>query len=80
MTKFQVGDKVKINAKPENWPASTEFSLLGAEGTVCLWVDWPEAMDPYSAFVYVKVDKAGDEGKVNEGACMLFHEHTLEKI
>ena len=80
MTKFQVGDKVKINAKPENWPACTEFTLLGAEGTVCLWVDWPEAMDPYSEFVYVKVDMASDEGKVNESAYMLFHEHTLDKI
>ena len=80
MAEFQVGDKVKINAKPENWPACTKFTLLGAEGTVCLWVDWPEAMDPYGRFVYVKVDRAGDEGKVNEGAYMLFHEHTLEKI
>jgi hypothetical protein len=44
------------------------------------WVDWPQAMDPYSEFVYVKVDKAGDKGKVNEGAYMLFHGQTLEKI
>jgi hypothetical protein len=80
MTKFQVGDKVKINAPPENWPACTEFTLMDAEGTVSLWVDWPEAMDPYSEFVYVKVDKASGKGKVNEGAYMLFHEHTLEKI
>ena len=78
MTKFQVGDKVKVNAAPENWPACTAFTLLGAECTVSLWVDWPEAMDPYSEFVYVKIEKAS--GKVNEGAYMLFHEHTLEKI
>jgi hypothetical protein len=37
-------------------------------------------MDPYSEFVYVKVDKASGEGKVNEGAYMVFHKHTLEKI
>jgi hypothetical protein len=80
MAKFKVGDKVKINAEPVNWPACSEFTLLGAEGTVSLWVDWPEAMDLYSDFVYVKVDKAGDKGKVNEDAYMLFHEHTLEKI
>jgi hypothetical protein len=80
MATFKVGDKVKIKAKPENWPPCTEFTLLGAEGTVGIWVDWPEAMDPYSDFIYVKIDKASGEGKVNEGAYMLFHEHTLEKI
>lgn len=80
MAEFKVGDKVKIKAKPENWPACTEFTLLGAEGTVSQWVDWPEAMEPYSDFIYVKVDKTSAEGKVNEGAYMLFHEHTLEKL
>jgi hypothetical protein len=80
MARFQVGEKVRIKAEPENWPACTQFTLLGAEGTASLWVDWPEAMDPYSGFVYVRVDKAIDEGKVNEGAYMVFHEHTLEKI
>ncbi len=80
MAKFQVGDKVRVKAKPENWPACTEFTLLGAEGTTCLWVDWPEAMDPYSEFTYVRIDRASGEGKVNEGAYMVFHEHTLEKI
>jgi hypothetical protein len=49
MTKFQVGDKVKVNAPPVNWPACTKFTLLGAECIVGLWVDWPEAMDPYVA-------------------------------
>lgn len=80
MTRFQVGDKVKVNALPENWPACTAFTLLGAEGAVSLWVDWPEAMDPYGEFVYVKIEKAGGEGQVNQGAHMLFHEHTLEKL
>lgn len=80
MAKFQVGDTVRVIAQPENWPDCTEFTLLGAEGDVCLWVDWPEAMDPYSEFVYVRVDKTPPEGKVNEGAYMLFHEHALEKI
>lgn len=80
MAKFEVGDKVKVTAKPENWPACTEFTLLGAEGFVNLWVDWPEAMDPYSPFVYVRVDRTPREGKGNEGAYMLFHEHMLEKI
>ena len=80
MAKFKVGDKVKVKAKPENWPDSTEFTLIGAEGTVSLWVDWPEAMDPYSEFVYVKLEKTSDKGKVNKGAYMIFHEHTLEKI
>jgi hypothetical protein len=80
MAKFKVGDKVKINAKPDNWPACTEFTLLGAEGTVGLWVDWPEAMDPYSEYIYVRIDKASGKGKVYEGANMLFHEHTLKKI
>jgi hypothetical protein len=80
MAKFKVGDKVKVNAAPENWPASTKFTLLGAEGTVGLWVDWPEAMDPYSEYVYVMIDKASGAGKVDEGAYMIFHEHTLKKI
>jgi hypothetical protein len=80
MAEFKVGDKVKVQGKPVNWPACTEFTLLGAEGTVSLWVDWPEAMDPYSNFIYVKVDKTGSEGKVNEGAYMVFHKDTLEKI
>lgn len=80
MAKFKVGDKVKISTKPDNWPGCTKFNLLGAEGTVSLWVDWPQAMDPYSEYVYVRIDKATDAGKVNEGAYMIFHEHTLKKV
>ncbi len=80
MVEFKVGDKVRVRGEPEHWPACTEFTLLGAEGTVCLWVDWPEAMDPYDDFVYVRVDKATGAGKVNQGAYMLFHQHTLERI
>ncbi len=80
MAKFNVGDRVRVKAKPDNWPECTEFKLLGAEGTVGCWVDWPEAMDPYSEYVYVKMDKISGEGKVYEGAAMLFHDHTLEKI
>ena len=37
-------------------------------------------MDPYSEFVFVKVDKDSGKGKANKGAYMIFHEHTLEKI
>lgn len=80
MAKFEVGDKVKISAKPDDWPTCTEFTLLGAEGTVSVWVDWPEAMDPYREYVYVRIDKTGGKAKVNEGAYMIFHEHTLKKI
>jgi hypothetical protein len=80
MAEFEVGEKVRIKTEPVNWPDCTEFTLLGAEGTVSLWVDWPEAMNPYSEFVYVKVDRASGAGKVNEGAYMLFHEHTLGKM
>jgi hypothetical protein len=80
MAKFNVGDRVKVKGKPEGWPPCTEFTLLGAEGTVSLWVDWPEAMDPYEDFVYIKVDKTGAEGKVNEGACMVFRKDTLEPL
>jgi hypothetical protein len=80
MARFKVGDRVRVKAKPVHWPACTEFTLLGAEGTVGLWVDWPEAMEPYGEFTYVKVEKTGREGKANEGAAMLFHEDTLEKI
>jgi hypothetical protein len=79
MAEFNVGDKVKVKARPINWPACTEFTLLGAEGTVSLWVDWPEAMGPYHDFVYVRVEKTGSQGKVNEGAYMLFDKDTLEK-
>ena len=80
MAKFKIGDKVRINASPDNWPECTKFTLLGAEGTVGLWVDWPEAMDSYSEYIYVKIDKACGDGKVYEGANMLFHEHTLRKM
>lgn len=80
MAEFKVGDKVRIKSQPVNWPPCTEFTLLGAEGTASLWVDWQEAMEPYSEFVYVKIDQANGEGKVNEGAYMIFHEFTLEKI
>jgi len=80
MAKFNIGEKVKVKAKPENWPDCTDFTLLGAECTVCLWVDWPEAMDPYNDFIYVKVEKTGDNGKANEGAYLIFQEHTLEKL
>jgi hypothetical protein len=37
-------------------------------------------MDPYEDFVYIKVDKTGAEGKVNEGACMVFRKDTLEPL
>jgi len=80
MAKIEVRDRVRVMAKPENWPPCTEFTLLGAEGTASLWVDWPEAMDAYTQFVYVKIDKAIGPGMGYEGAHMLFHEHTLEKL
>lgn len=80
MTEFKVGDKVKINAPPVNWPDCTEFNLLGAEGTVDIWVDWPEVMDPYNDYTYVKIEKAAGQAKAYEGAYMIFHENTLKKI
>jgi hypothetical protein len=80
MAKFNVGDRVKVSTAPDYWPACTEFTLLGAEGTVGCWVDWPEAMDPYSEFIYVTIDKASGGGKDYEGASMIFHEHTLQKV
>jgi len=78
MAKFNIGDKVKVVSKPEFWPSCTEFLLLGAEGTVDCWVDWPEAMDKYAEYLYVNIDKAEGDGKIYEGAKMLFHDHTLE--
>ena len=80
MAKFNVGDRVKVNATPDYWPDCTGFQLLGAEGTVECWVDWPAAMDPYNEYIYVNVDKADGESKVYEGVKMLFHDHTLVKI
>jgi len=80
MAKFKVGDKVKVKAVPDYWPKCTDFLLLGAEATVGCWVDWPEAMDPYNEFVYAKMDKIKGKGKKYEGAFMIFHEHTLEKM
>jgi hypothetical protein len=79
MTKFKIGDKVKIGT-PENWPECTKFTLEGAEGTVGQWVDWPEAMDPYSRYIYVMIDKARGAGKVYEGVRMIFQEDTLKKF
>jgi len=77
MAKFKDGDKVKVNAAPVNWPACTEFTLLSATGTVETWVDWPEVMDPYSEYIYVKMDKGT---KSYGGVHLIFHEHTLKKI
>ena len=79
MAKFKLGDKVKVTAPPVNWPPCTEFNLMGAEGTVSCWVDWPEAMDPYEEFIYVKMEKASGKGKDAVGSYMIFHEHTLKK-
>jgi len=80
MAKFNVGDKVRVISAPVNWPPCSEFTLLGAEGTVGVWVDWPEVMDPYSEYVYVKIDKADGKAKQYEGAYLIFHDHTLQKI
>ena len=70
--------------QPDAGDISVEVSLTSDRcrniAIVRAGVDWPQAMDPYSEFIYVKVDKAGDDGKVNEGAYMLLQEHTLEKI
>jgi len=80
MAKFKVGDKVKIKTAPHNWPACSKFTLLGAEGTVGMWVDWPAEMDPYNEYTYVMIEKATGDGKLYEGTEMLFHDFTLEKI
>jgi hypothetical protein len=77
MAKFREGDKVKVKAAPVNWPACTKFPFLGATGTVETWVDWPEVMDPYSEYVFVKMDK-GTKGY--EGVHLIFHDLTLKKI
>lgn len=79
MAKFKIGDKVKVN-KPKDWPDASKFTLNGAEGTVGIWVDWPEAMDPYSEYIYVTIDRTSNEGKLYEGANLIFHEDDLEKI
>jgi len=76
MAQFKDGDKVRISALPVNWPDCTEFPFMGAEGTVETWVDWPEVMDPYDEYVFVKMDKA----KGYEGVHLIFHDHTLTKI
>jgi len=80
MANFKIGDKVKINAAPDNWPGCNKFTMLGAEGTVSEWFDWPEVMEPFSEYIYVMIDKAQGEGKMYEGTEMLFHAHTLKKI
>jgi hypothetical protein len=79
LAKFKVGDKVKIST-PDKWPTCTKFTLAGAEATVGSWVDWPEAMDPYSEFIYVMIDKAAGDGKMYEGVNMIFREESLKKI
>jgi len=80
MAKFKVSDKVKVISSPVNWPPVTKFTLAGAEATVASWVDWPEAMAPYSEFVYVRIDQAAPEARDYEGVFMIFLEDTLEKI
>jgi len=80
MAKFKVGDRVKVVKEPADWPSFTKFKLIGAEGTVGCWVDWPEAMDPYEEYVYVMIEKTPEEAKAYEGVNMIFHDHTLEKI
>ena len=79
MSKFKFGDRVKVS-KPKDWPEAAVFKLEGAEGTVYTWVDWPAAMDPYSEYVNVAIDKTGQEGKLYEGANLIFHENDLKKI
>jgi len=79
MAKFKVGDKVRIIA-PKNWVTPPGFRLADAEGTVDIWVDWPEAMDAYNEYIYVKIDKATGDGKVYEGTHMHFKEENLKKI
>lgn len=77
MAKFKDGEKVKINAAPVNWPECTEFTLIGATGTVETWVDWPEVMAPYNEYIQVKMDK-GTKGY--EGNHLIFHDVTLKKV
>ena len=79
MAKFKVGDKVKVS-KPKNWPSDSEFKLDNAEGTVEVWSDWPDVMDPFSDYVYVMIDKATGEGKIYEGVNMIFTEDSLKKL
>ena len=79
MAKLKIGDKVKVN-KPADWPDASEYTLEGAEGTVDIWVDWPDAMDPYEEYINVIISKAGDKAKIYEGAKLIFHEDNLAKI
>ena len=80
MGKFKIGDNVKISEAPVNWPACTEFTLLGAEGTVGEWVDWPQVMDPYAEYVFVTINKTSEKDKQYRGATLIFHDQTLLKI
>jgi len=78
MAKFKVGDKVVVS-KPKDWPNEVEFKLDGAEGTVQIWVDWPEVMDPYAEYVQVGIEKTPKAGKLYEGANLIFNEKHLKK-
>ena len=80
MDNFKIGDKVKIKAAPDNWPNCNEFTLLGAEGSVSEWFDWPEVMKSFTEYIYVRIDKAQGEAKIYEDTEMLFHDHTLQKM
>ena len=78
MARFKVGDKVKVVA-PKDWPKPPGFRLGNAVATVENWVDWPEAMDDFGEYIYVKIEKTESAGKDYVGMRMHFKEDFLKK-
>jgi hypothetical protein len=76
---FRHGDRVIVNGRSE-WPDPPGYPFANAEGTVVPWVEYAEVLQPFSEFIYVRIDKAESQAAPYVGGSYCFHSDNLIKI
>ena len=79
MAEIKAGDRVRVQNRTD-WPTPPGYILANAEGTVTRWLEWPEPMEKYQDFIYVRLEKTEPAAKEYVGLTWFFREENLEKI
>jgi hypothetical protein len=79
MPVFKQGDRVIVSGRVD-WPSPPGYRFTGAEGTVEAWVHYTQALEGFSEFVFVRLDRVEGQGAEYAGGSFFFRADDLTKI
>ncbi len=79
MPVFKQGDRVIVNDRLE-WPQPPGYQFAGAEGVVERWVEYVDALEGFSEFVFVRLDRAEGRAAPYLGGGFFFRADDLTKV